>query len=138
MLDSHISPRSSSGISFLKGRKRSIIWKIYFYAFLTMTLFSYIGLLGKEARFIDVLDTLTTSAMLFALFNYTYKKNLLSAYSWIFMGIFCLSENILYTYLTNIFLHENSPSTSYTFGTLFIWLINLPALITLFLNARKN
>lgn len=138
MLDSRISPRSSSGISFLKGRKQAIIWNIYFYAFLIMTLFSYIGLMGKETRFIDVLDTLASSAMLFALFNYTYKKNLLSAYSWIFIGLFCLGENILYTYLTHILLHENSPNTTYTFGTLFIWLINLPALIIIFLNARKN
>lgn len=103
-----------------------------------MTLFSYIGLMGKETRFIDVLDTLASSAMLFALFNFTYKKNLLSTYSWVFIGVFCLGENILYTYLTHILLHENSPSTTYTFGTLFIWLINLPALITIFLNARKN
>ncbi|WP_298774604.1 hypothetical protein [uncultured Shewanella sp.] len=138
MLDSHISPRSSSGISWLKGHKKIIAWKVYFYAFLCMTLLSYAGLMGEKARLIDILDTLASSALLVAIFSYTYKKRLFSSYGWIFIGLFCLSENILYTYLTHITLHENSPSTTYTFGTILIWLINLPAFITLFLNAKQK
>ncbi|WP_299493218.1 hypothetical protein [uncultured Shewanella sp.] len=138
MLDSRISPRSSSGISFLKGHKRIIAWKVYFFAFLCMTFLGYIGLMGKETRFIDILDTLASSALLLSVFSYTYKKRLFSFYSWIFIGLFCLSENILYTYLTHVIQHENSPNTLYTFGTIFIWLINLPAFITLFLNTKQK
>ncbi|MCL1126074.1 hypothetical protein [Shewanella surugensis] len=137
MLDSNISP-SSSGISFLKGHKIELAWKFYFYAFLSMTLMSYLGLMGQEVRFIDILDTLTSSIMLVALFGYIYKKNIFPAYVWIFVGIFCLSENVLYSYLSHVTLHGNSPSVIYTFGTILLWLINLPALLAIFLYSRSR
>lgn len=138
MLNSNTSPASVSGISFLKGNKMKLAWKLYFYAFLSMTLMGYLGLMGKSVRFIDILDTLTSSIMLVALFGYVYKKRICTSYVWVFVGIFCLSENILYSYLTHITLHDSAPSITYTFSTLLLWFINFPALLSIFLYAKNR
>ncbi|WP_415753811.1 hypothetical protein [Pseudomonas leptonychotis] len=118
---------------------RSIVWKIYFYFMLALTLVGVAGLLtvdGKGAA--ELISLILAIPSLTGLFGYVFSKKILTRNLWAVNFYVQIAWGALYYFVTTADLSAGMDQQLYIVSTAVMWVLSIPGYIALFLYASKN
>jgi hypothetical protein len=119
--------------------KRSILWKIYFFTSVVLSVIGYVMLfVTPGAGFAEAFSLLVSLASTLGLFGYVFCKQIFSPPVWLPVLLLSIFYNAAYYFLTDIDLSAGMSQMVNLISQAFGWGFALPEFIALYLYSRPT
>lgn len=133
--DPYHPPESELGI--VRSTKRSIFWKIYFFAVTALSLLGYAMVMGEPgAGVVEVIALISIIIFSVGFFGFCFSIKILRPKFWLYCLIFNLVYFVLYYFITSVDMRAGFEEGEYIIYQLIGWGITMPSYIGLYLYSR--